>query len=183
MIGVTIDPGAVDRFSGIMKDMSSPSTVSRPSRFLKVLFGAPSWFYRIGVGWMLGKRSLAVTHRGRRSGQPHQTVLEVMFFDRDTEESVVASAYGPRADWYRNLQAEPALRVQTGRMDYIPEQRFLTPQQARDAAARFCREHPWEARMVSRVLPAFGAAIPIDSESSPTDLLASLPMVAFRPKV
>ena len=136
----------------------------------------------MGLGWMLGRRFLALEHRGRKSGQPHLTILEVMFFDRDTKESVVASAYGSRADWYRNLQAEPALRVQTGRLDYLPAQRFLTPQEAREAAARFCRQHPWEARLVPRVLPAIGAAIPTDSELAPIDLLASLPMVALRPK-
>lgn len=167
--------------------MSSSPTGSggapkRPSRLLKLVFDAPSFLYRLGLGWLLGRRFLALTHRGRKSGQSHQTVLEVMFFDRDTKESVVVSAYGSSADWYRNLKIEPALRVQTGRMDYTPKQRFLTPQEARDAAERFCREHPWEARMVPRVLPAIGAAIPNDSELAPADLLASLPMIAFRPE-
>jgi hypothetical protein len=32
-----------------------------------------------------------------------------------------------------------------------------------------------------RVLPAIGAAVPKDSDSDPVDLMASLPMVAFRP--
>jgi deazaflavin-dependent oxidoreductase (nitroreductase family) len=130
---------------------------------------------------MLGKRFLALTHRGRKSGREHQTILEVVLFDPGTKESVVVSAYGMGADWYRNLEAKPALRVRTGRMDYTPEQRFLGPSEARKAAAEFCRRHPWEARLVPRVLPAIGADLSTDS-SSPTDLLASLPMVAFRPK-
>lgn len=155
---------------------------SRLSRLLKLVFDAPSLLYRMGLGRLLGRRFLALTHRGRKSGQSHQTVLEVMFFDRDTKESVVVSAYGSSADWYRNLKTEPALRVQTGWMDYTPEQRFLTPQEARDAAERFCGEHPWEARMIPRVLPAIGAAVPPDSELAPAELLALLPMIAFRPK-
>lgn len=130
---------------------------------------------------MLGKRVLALTHRGRKSGKEYQTILEVVLFDDETKESVVASAYGSDADWYRNIQAEAALRVQTGRLDYVPSQRFLTQDEAREAAARFCREHPWEAKLVPRVLPSIGAAIPTDSALSPEELLAYLPMVAVRP--
>ncbi|MFQ5524221.1 MAG: hypothetical protein ACE5F5_11710 [Acidimicrobiia bacterium] len=115
-----------------------------------------------------------------RSRLPHGP--GVISFDPETKESVVASAYGTRADWYRNIQAEPALRVQTGRLDYVPEQRFLTPAEARKAAARFCLEHPLEAKLMPRVLPAIGAALPLDPDLEPVGQLATLPMVAFRPK-
>lgn len=131
---------------------------------------------------MLGKRVLAVTHRGRKSGREFRTILEAMSFDRETGESVVASAYGPGADWYRNIRAEPALRVTTGRLDYVPQQRFLTADEARAAAERFCREHPFEARLVPRVLPSIGAALPEETGLTPPELLATLPMVAFRPQ-
>lgn len=159
---------------------SDPAT-HRPSRLLKAIFDLPSWFYEHGMGWMLGKRVLALSHRGRKSGREYRTILEAVSFDQETSESVVASAYGSGADWYRNIQAEPALKIRTGRLDYVPEQRFLTVDEARKAAERFCREHPMEARLVPRVLPSIGAAIPIDSDLSPAELLATLPMVAFRP--
>lgn len=156
--------------------------MGRPSRLLKVAFDAPAVLYRIGLGWMLGKRLVAVTHRGRKTGQSRETVLEVLF-DPDSKESVVVSAYGTRADWYRNLRVQPALRVRTGRMDYVPEQRFLTADETREAAIEFSRRHPREVRLVPRVLPAIGAVVPKHSDSGPVDLLASLPMVAFRPKI
>ena len=162
---------------------SSPeASAHRPSRLLKFVFDLPSWCYRRGWGWMLGSRFLALTHRGRNSGQEFRTVLETMSFDEVTGESIVASAYGSDADWYRNIQKEPAARIVTGRMDYAPEQRFLTDHEAREAADRFCREHPFEAKLVRRVLPAIGAATPNDARLSPAETLASLPMVAFRPK-
>ena len=157
--------------------------MSRPSRLLKAVFAAPAVLYRIGLGWMLGKRILALTHRGRKSGKLRETVLEVLLFDPDSKESVVVSAYGSDADWYRNLRVQPALRVRTGRMDYVPEQRFLTADEAREAAIEFSRRHRWETRLVPRVLPAIGAAVPKHSDSDPVDLLASLPMVAFRPQI
>lgn len=106
----------------------------------------------------------------------------MLFFDRDTSESVVVSAYGAGADWYRNLQARPALRVRTGLMSYVPRQRFLTPEESREAALEFSRRHPSEVRLVPKVLPAIGAAVPKSSDQHPVDLLASLPMVAFRPR-
>lgn len=156
--------------------------MARPSRFLKVAFDGPAWLYRAGLGWILGTRFLLLTHRGRRSGRLHETVLEVLLFTRSTHESVVASAFGTDADWYRNIQAEPALEVRTGRADYRPEQRFLTPQEAREVAVRFCKRHRLEARLVPKVLPAIGAAISDASGSEPEDMVASLPMVAFRPR-
>jgi deazaflavin-dependent oxidoreductase (nitroreductase family) len=136
--------------------------------------------YRIGLGRLLGRRFLSVTHRGRKSGRLYDTVLEVAVFDPAADESVVVSAYGSDADWYRNLQAAPAVRVRTGRMDYAPEHHFLTPEEASAAAAEFCRRHPWEAKLAPRVLPAIGG-VSTDT-SDPVQLLASLPMVAFRPQ-
>jgi deazaflavin-dependent oxidoreductase (nitroreductase family) len=156
--------------------------MARPSRLLKVVFDVPTVLYRMGLGWMLGKRVLALTHRGRKTGKLRETVLEVLTFDPDNKESVVVSAYGTGADWYRNLRVQPALRVRTGRMGYVPEQRFLTVDEAREAAIEFSRRHPWETRLVSRVLPAIDAAVPKHSDSDPVDLLASLPMVALRPQ-
>lgn len=154
--------------------------MSRPSPLLRFAFKAPAYLYRIGLGRLLGRRFLSVTHRGRKSGKLYDTVLEVAVFDPATEESVAVSAYGTGADWYRNLQAGPAARVRTGSMDYSPEHRFLTPEEATAAAAEFCRRHPWEARLAPRVLPAIGATL--TGSADPVQLLASLPMVAFRPQ-
>lgn len=133
----------------------------------------------MGLGRLLGRRFLSVTHRGRKSGKLYETVLEVAVFDPAIQESVVVSAYGTNADWYRNLQETPAIRVRTGRMDYVPEHRILTEEEAMTAAARFCRDHPWEAKLAPRVLPAIGAGAP--GSSDPVAMMASLPMVAFRP--
>jgi deazaflavin-dependent oxidoreductase (nitroreductase family) len=155
----------------------------RPSRTLKVIFDMPAAIFGRGWGWVFGKRMLAVTHTGRVSGAEYTTILEVVGFDENTQESVVVSAYGTEADWYRNIGAAPASRVKTGRLDYVPQLQFLTHAEGSEAATRFCREHPLEARLVPRVLPAIGAAIPADkADMPPEEILASLPMVAFRPK-
>lgn len=154
--------------------------MSRPSPILAALFRAPRWLYRHRLGWVLGRRLLAVTHVGRVSGREWDTVLEVIRYDQAREESFVVSAYGPTADWYANLLATPALRVRTGRAEYVPEQRFLGDDEAREVVAEFCRRHPWEAKVVPRVFAAIGAGSP-DPDVDRVDFLASLPIVAFRP--
>lgn len=154
---------------------------TRPSPFLARLFGVPAWLYRAGLGWILGRRFLALTHRGRTSGRTYRTVLEVISYDEATGESVVVSAYGTKADWYRNIEAEPALRVQTGRLDYAPGQRFLDVEERARTARRFCDEHPLEAKLMPRVLTSIDAAVPDDRDVGPEAMLAALPMVALRP--
>jgi deazaflavin-dependent oxidoreductase (nitroreductase family) len=130
---------------------------------------------------MLGQRFLVLTHRGRSSGRVYDTALEVVGFDPVSKESVVVSAYGRNADWYRNLQVQPALRVRTGRYDYAPEQRFLIAEEAREVAEKFCLRHPWEAKVARKVLSAIGADLD-ETSDSPIELLSQLPMVGFRPR-
>jgi deazaflavin-dependent oxidoreductase (nitroreductase family) len=151
-----------------------------PSALLRRLFKGPTWLYRGHLGWLLGRRFLEVTHRGRKSGRVYHTVLEVVRHDRATKESIVVSAYGTRADWYRNLQVQPAVRVRTGTLDYLPRQHFLTAEEGRAEAVRFLRNHHFEARLMPGVLRRMGA-VPESAPSDPADLVASLPMVAFRP--
>jgi deazaflavin-dependent oxidoreductase (nitroreductase family) len=152
----------------------------RPSPMLKAVFDAPRWFYRHRMGWLMGRRFLALSHVGRRSGIERQSILEVAAHHADTQESIVASAFGPTADWYRNIRARPSHLVQVGNVEYVPHQRFLEPEEARATAEEFCRRHRLEARMAIPVFVAMGAAEKGEF-SDPVDLMASLPMVAFRP--
>ncbi len=153
----------------------------RPKPLLIRLFDAPGWLYHRGLGWTLGRRFCAVQHLGRKSGRSLTTVLEVVVRDPETDEIVVASAYGATANWYRNLQEHPATLVRTGRVAYVPEQRFLTPQEGREVAERFGREHRFEARVGPRVMAAIGA-VPAGAFDDPVEMFASFPMVAFRPE-
>jgi deazaflavin-dependent oxidoreductase (nitroreductase family) len=152
----------------------------RPSPALKAFFNAPRWFYAHGLGWLMGKRFIALSHVGRKSGIERKTVLEVAVYHPDTREMIVASAFGLKADWYLNIQAKPAHLVQVGRTEYVPHQRFLGPDEARAAAAEFCRKHRLEARAAIPVFVAMGGAKKGEF-TDPVDLLASLPMVAFKP--
>ena len=80
---------------------------SRPKGALALGLRLPSYLYRFRLGRLLGHRFLLLTHRGRKSGLTGRTPLEVLHFDPRSRESVVLSARGKKADWYRNIEASP----------------------------------------------------------------------------
>jgi hypothetical protein len=66
-------------------------TPQPPRGFKRLFLRTPIWCYRLGCGWLLGKRFLLLTHTGRLSGFSRQTVLEVVDYDPDTDTYVIAS--------------------------------------------------------------------------------------------
>ncbi|MFW0786552.1 nitroreductase family deazaflavin-dependent oxidoreductase [Gordonia sp. CPCC 206044] len=77
------------------------------------LVRAPIWLFRARLGFLFGGRLLLLEHVGRTSGEPRYVVLETV--ERpDAARVIVASGFGERAQWFRNLQAEPACHVSIG---------------------------------------------------------------------
>ncbi len=74
------------------------------------LVRAPIGLYRAGLGFLLGSRMLMVEHIGRVSGARRYVVLEV-FGHPEPDTYLIVSGFGTRAQWYRNLQANPSARV------------------------------------------------------------------------
>ena len=163
-----------------MQKLSKPvaeTTRSRPSGVLRMAFRLPIHLYRLDLGWLLGHRVLLLTHRGRKSGRIRQTALEVVRHDPATGESVVVSAWGERSDWYRNIEASPAMQVRIGRERYVPEQRFLSPEEVYDEISTYERRHPLLVRTIPRWL-----GFRLDGTAQARSRFAdSLRMVAFRP--
>jgi deazaflavin-dependent oxidoreductase (nitroreductase family) len=110
----------------------------------------PIYLYRLDLGRLLGHRFLLLVHRGRKSGLPRETVLEVLLHDPATRESVALSAWGEESDWYRNVGATPALEVRTGGRRYVPEQRFLDPEENHAVVSDYGRRHPLAFRPAAR---------------------------------
>lgn len=75
---------------------------------------APIWLYRAGLGVLFGERLLLLEHTGRRTGQRRFTTLEVVGHPAP-DVYIVASGFGTRAQWFRNVQADPDVRVSVGR--------------------------------------------------------------------
>jgi deazaflavin-dependent oxidoreductase (nitroreductase family) len=141
------------------------------------VFRLPLPLYRAGLGWLfLGHTFLVLTHVGRRTGQQHATAAMVLAEDRATNEVVICSVWGPRTDWILNLKAHPGLLVQIGRDTFVPEHRFLSPDEAFHVGVQFRRRHPLRVRLMSRVL-----GVDLRSDAAMREYFRTRPFVAFRP--
>jgi deazaflavin-dependent oxidoreductase (nitroreductase family) len=137
----------------------------------------PRPLYHRGWGSLLGHTFLLITHVGRKTGEPHETVAMALTYDPERQEAVVCSAWGPNTQWMRNLHAHPALRIQIGRETYVPEQRFLSEDEAVAVALEFRERHPWRLRLFAAIL-GWGD---LSSEAEVRELVRARPFVSFRP--
>jgi deazaflavin-dependent oxidoreductase (nitroreductase family) len=169
-----------------MKDAPTPASQgptllglkTKPSGALKLAFRLPIYLYRLNLGWLLGHRILLLIHQGRKSGLLRETVLEALLYYPATKQSVVLSAWGEKGDWYRNIEATPALEVRTGGERYMPEQRFLAPEENHAVLADYRRRHPLAFRIFARV---FGYPLG-GTEAMRREFASSLRLVAFCPR-
>ena len=113
-----------------------------PTGASRLAFRLPIYLYRLNLGWLLVHRGLLFIHRGHKSGLLRETVLEVIMYNPATGKSVVLSAWGEKAAWYRNIQATPALEARTASERCVPEQRFLAPEENHAVLADYRRRHP-----------------------------------------
>ena len=128
---------------------SSKEHGKAPSSMIPI-FKLPVFLYRVGLGRVLGKRFMQITHVGRHSGKVRRTVLAVLRFDEQTKEIYAVSAW-KGSDWYSNIQASPALQVETGPVRYVPVQRTLTPEEITTTFLKYRKQHPIFSRMVCRI--------------------------------
>jgi deazaflavin-dependent oxidoreductase (nitroreductase family) len=153
----------------------------RPGPLLRRLLRLPVVLYRWHLGWLLGHRFLLLTHVGRRTGRVRRTVLEVVDFDADSGTAVVMAGFGRSSDWYRNLQAHPAVQVVVGRRAFTPAQRELAADEAMAAMAGYERRNRLLAPVVRTVLSRL-VGWPYDgSEAARRRLVAERPLVALWP--
>lgn len=137
------------------------------------LVRAPIWLYRMRAGALFGSRMLMLEHIGRTSGAHRYVVLEVV--GRPSPDTiVVASGFGTNAQWFRNVVANPQVRVWLGSHRPAAATAHVLDQQAVDQAlADYRTEHPKTWEQFKLVLEeTLGQPI--------TDTNAPLPMVELR---
>ncbi len=148
-----------------------------PPVFISHFFKLPLFCYRIGLGWIFGKRFMVLTHIGRKSGKAYQTVLAVVGFDPRTREIKAVSPWSS-SNWFRNIQVSPAVEIRTAGVRYTPQQRWLSAEEIASLFIEFRSQYPIFSRMVARI-PGWK----IDSTYDEFLLLArTLRCVAFLPK-
>ena len=148
----------------------------RRSRWLSRL---PLWLYRAHLGWLLGHRFLLLTHTGRKSGLQRQTVLEVVRHDPTTGVYIVASGWGEKADWLRNIEHTPDVTVQSGRERLAAAAMRLPIAEAIREFSDYMKRHPAAVHVLSRLLTGERLS---GTEEDCLRLTKHVPLVALRPK-
>ncbi len=77
---------------------------------LKPIFRLPLFFQRTGLWWLIPRNVLILTTTGRRTGRLHHTPVE-FGPGPGNEPYMVMAGWDGHTDWYRNLLADPCLRV------------------------------------------------------------------------
>jgi len=126
---------------------------------------APIALYRAGLGGLLGRRFVLLEHRGRRSGRIRQVVLETLRVEDSTLHLI--SGYGWRAQWLRNIEADPRVRVTCGWARPRGGRATILPPAAGVAVLEeYRRRHPIATRLLAPALdlPELEATEPIPEE-------------------
>ena len=133
--------------------MPEQSTQRHPPRgFQRLLWRAPIWLYKLHLGALLGKRFLLLTHTGRKSGLPRQAVIEIDDYDADANTYLVASGFGPKADWYRNILKTPEVTIQVGNKKMAARAEALSPEESGEAMVQYARKYPKAAKNLSKMI-------------------------------
>jgi deazaflavin-dependent oxidoreductase (nitroreductase family) len=158
---------------------AAPAALAPPRGLLKFFFNLPNLYYRWGLGWLLGRLFLQVTHTGRKSGLPRQTVLQVVRHDPATGAYYVFAGWGEHSDWVRNIQKTPEVTITVGRRHTPAVARVLSAAEGERAMADFTRRYPIYSRIIYRLcgLPADGS---LETYQALARQMGSL-LVAFQP--
>ncbi|WP_240106461.1 nitroreductase family deazaflavin-dependent oxidoreductase [Streptomyces sp. MUM 203J] len=161
--------------------MINPLKGGPPTKGLRrLVLRAPIKLYRVGLGGLLGHRMVLLTHTGRKSGRPRQVVLEVVARLPEPGTYLIASGYGERSQWLRNILATPEVGYQVGWRRYRGTAVPLPPEESGRALADYARRHP---RLAGRLMRSVGHAprTPADFEALGADRRKGVPLIALRP--
>lgn len=112
--------------------------------FLKPLNQRMAANYRLGIGPR--RVVMLLTTTGRKSGMPRCTPLQ---FEELEGDYYIASARGAEADWFKNILANPDVRVQIGDHQFNAAAEPVTdPERITDFIELRIRRHPLMLRLI-----------------------------------
>lgn len=132
--------------------------------------------YAVGLGPIVGRLILLLTTTGRRTGRKRVTALQ---YEVVAGEYWLGSSHGMRADWVRNLVADPIVEVRVRSRHFRGRAEvFDDAQRVADFLELRLERHP---RMIGRILQMEGLpARP--SRQQLMDYAAHLALVIIRPQ-
>jgi deazaflavin-dependent oxidoreductase (nitroreductase family) len=146
------------------------------------LLRAPVYLYRWGLGWLLGKRVMLLTHIGRRTGLRRETVLEVVQYRKRGPEVVVVNGFGLDSDWVRNIETTPGAEVTVGSQHFVASHRFLGEEEAMRVIQAYEYRNRFIAPIVRRGFSWLLGWQYRGGENDRRQLVSQLPLNAFRPR-
>jgi deazaflavin-dependent oxidoreductase (nitroreductase family) len=157
--------------------MKVVKNIQPPAGIIRSVFRIPIHLYQLRLGWLFGSRLLLLNHTGRVSGKPRRTVLEIA--ERDGDNYVVASGWGPTAAWYRNILHNPDVSIQVGTRTIPVTATPLDREEGAEVFVRYVARHRAAAKyMLPRVL-----GFSVDgSDADFREVGRILPFVRFVPR-
>jgi deazaflavin-dependent oxidoreductase (nitroreductase family) len=134
------------------EEMTMSFTRERPGPMLRRLFKVPLFLHRIGLGGMeriIGVRLMRLTTKGRRTGRNHTVMVDVLGHDEEEDTYYIGSAYGDRADWVRNIGANPVFEVEVGRRRFKARARRVPNPESSEMVSRYLDEHRFYAKGIA----------------------------------
>ncbi len=135
--------------------LNTPVYTEEQMRRLRQLFHTMNHLmvlmWKAGLGRMINcwpavlGRIMVIQHRGRKSGKEYLTPVNYAVVDGDIYST---AGFGPKTDWYRNIHANPMVRL-------------WMPRGWRAARSSDESESPQRARLLRAVLVASGFAGPL----------------------
>jgi deazaflavin-dependent oxidoreductase (nitroreductase family) len=103
--------------------------------------------YAIGLGPLIGRIILLLTTTGRKSGLKRVTPLQ---YEKIGNDYYLGAARGLKADWVRNLQANPCVEIRVGAKQFEGQAEIVTdPKRFADFLEVRLQHHP---RMIGLIM-------------------------------
>lgn len=142
----------------------------------KWIFKLPILFYDLGLSSLMSDQVLLLTTTGRRTGKPRRTPLGYTY-DSELQAYVVVAGWEGKTDWYRNLKANPQVKVQVGRSRFECRAQMLSKPERMRLLEEYVELNPFAVGMLEYL-----TGVRYDgSQDSVESLVAHLPAVAVSP--
>lgn len=132
--------------------------------------------FALRFDFLFGDRFLRLTHTGRVTGRRRHAALEVIRHEAETSVYFVAAGWGDRAQWVRNIRADPRVEVRVGGRDFPAVADILPDSWAREELLEYASRNPTLWRVLMRM-----AGYHVDRDTRPEDLISAMRVVSFRP--
>ena len=123
-----------------------------PKGLLRLFLRCPILLYQLHLGWLLGHRFLLLTHVGRKSGMSRLTVLEVVSYESARQRCVIASGWGEKAQWFKNILVNPDVTVTLGMHRHRANARRLSKTEAELELRDYAYNHPWSMKQLNKTM-------------------------------